>query len=232
MSTDWLVPSLKVIVSPAFCTPLRDNDPGFRPRAHIFGCLQRPYRRDHQRTSSARCKDKGDGCQMLSNDSAAAQTVCVITRAAVNRVFASEYYIDLAGSRARSTTVVADVAELAAAPGGGSCAGKAAASGSSSSFMPALKVLMPLAKSPITRGSFPAPNRRTIMARTTTQCIKLNEPIANQSRTVTEARQAILGARSLTWRESGLRTGVEPLARAAVRRHRVSVGVDPLRGWP
>ena len=103
---------------------------------------------------------------MLSNDSAAAQTVCVITRAAVNRVFASEYYIVLAGSRVRSTMVVADVAELAAAPGGGSCAGEAAASGSSSSFMSALKILIPLAKSPITCGSFPAPNRMTITAAT------------------------------------------------------------------
>ena len=55
---------------------------------------------------------------------------------------------------------------------------EATASGSSSSFMPALKALMPLAKSPITRGSFPAPNRMRIMARTTIQCIKLKEPIA------------------------------------------------------
>src|SRR6516165_10066843 len=59
---------------------------------------------------------------------------------------------------------------------GGTCAG-GVVSASSSSFIPALKALMPLAKSPITRGSFPAPNRIRIMARTTIQCIKLNEPI-------------------------------------------------------
>src|SRR6516165_10639537 len=77
-------------------------------------------------------------------------------------------------SRGRSATP-AD-AELTAAPGGGTCAG-GVVSASSSSFIPALKALMPLAKSPITRGSFPAPNRIRIMARTTIQCIKLNEPI-------------------------------------------------------
>jgi len=43
MATDWLVPSLKVIDLPAFCTPLRDNDPGFRPRAHIFVDFKAPW---------------------------------------------------------------------------------------------------------------------------------------------------------------------------------------------
>ena len=72
----------------------------------------------------------------------------------------------------------AGAAVLAAATGGDTCAGADAASGSSSSRIPALKALMPLAKSPMTRGSFPAPNRMRIMARTTIQCIKLNEPIS------------------------------------------------------
>ena len=48
---------------------------------------------------------------------------------------------------------------------------------SSSSFMPDLKALMPFAKSPMTRGSLPAPNRTRTMARTTSQCIKLIEPM-------------------------------------------------------
>lgn len=78
-------------------------------------------------------------------------------------------------SRGRSAP--AGAAVLAAAPGGGTCA-CAGVSASSSSFIPALKALMPLAKSPITRGSFPAPKRIRIMAKTTIQCIKLNEPIA------------------------------------------------------
>ena len=71
----------------------------------------------------------------------------------------------------------AGAGELAAAAGGDTCAG-GVGSASSSSFMPALNALMPLAKSPITRGSFPAPKRIRIMAKTTIQCIKLNEPIA------------------------------------------------------
>jgi len=47
----------------------------------------------------------------------------------------------------------------------------------STSRMPDLNALMPLAKSPITRGSFPAPNRIMTMAKTTSQCMMLNEPI-------------------------------------------------------
>src|SRR5262249_44997874 len=79
-------------------------------------------------------------------------------------------------SRGRSAAA-AGAAVLAAAAGGGTCAG-GAVSVSSSSFIPALKALIPLAKSPITRGSFPAPKRIRIMAKTTIQCIKLKEPIA------------------------------------------------------
>src|SRR4051812_44523372 len=42
---------------------------------------------------------------------------------------------------------------------------------------------MPLAKSPMTRGSLPAPNNTRIMARTTSQCIKLIEPIYDPVKT-------------------------------------------------
>jgi hypothetical protein len=81
-----------------------------------------------------------------------------------------------AGCRGRSATS-AGAAVVAAAAGGGTCAG-GAASASSSSFIPALKALIPFAKSPITRGSFPAPNKIRMMAKTTIQCIKLKEPIS------------------------------------------------------
>src|SRR5215469_8779666 len=79
-------------------------------------------------------------------------------------------------SRGRSAAP-AGAAALAAALGGDTCA-VGVVSASSSSFIPALKALIPLAKSPITRGSFPAPKRIRIMAKTTIQCIKLNEPMA------------------------------------------------------
>ena len=69
-------------------------------------------------------------------------------------------------------------AVLIAATGGVTWAGVAPTSGSSSSRMPALNALMPLAKSPMTRGSLPAPNRIRMMARTTIQCIRLKEPIS------------------------------------------------------
>src|SRR5271156_4213659 len=92
-------------------------------------------------------------------------------------------YTVLAGSRVWSTTLEAGATEGLAAPGGATWAGGAVASASSSSsFIPALNALMPLAKSPITRGSFPAPNRMRIMAKTTIQCIKLKEPIALTSK--------------------------------------------------
>ena len=81
-----------------------------------------------------------------------------------------------AGCRGRSAASTG--AAVAAAAGGGTCAGGAAASVSSSSYIPALKALMPLAKSPITRGSFPAPNKMRMMAKTTIQCITLKEPIS------------------------------------------------------
>ena len=47
----------------------------------------------------------------------------------------------------------------------------------SSSFRPALKLLMPLAPSPITRGILPAPNRMTTISRTMIQCHALVKPI-------------------------------------------------------
>src|SRR5262245_45145888 len=65
--------------------------------------------------------------------------------------------VELAGTPAGAAEFAA-----VAAPGGGTCAG-GVASASSSSFIPALKALIPLAKSPITRGSFPAPKRIRIM---------------------------------------------------------------------
>src|SRR5580704_19469318 len=82
-------------------------------------------------------------------------------------------------SRGRSATVAAGAA-VAAGGGEVTCAvgGATVATGSSSSFMPALNALRPLAKSPITRGSFPAPNSTSTMASTTSQCIILIEPIA------------------------------------------------------
>src|SRR5205823_3416098 len=91
-------------------------------------------------------------------------------------------YTVLAGSRVWSTTPAVGATEALAATGGGTCAGGAVVSASSSSsFIPALNALMPFAKSPITRGSFPAPNRMRIMAKTTIQCIKLKEPISTTS---------------------------------------------------
>src|SRR5271166_1359840 len=54
----------------------------------------------------------------------------------------------------------------------------------STSRMPDLNALMPLAKSPITRGSFPAPNRIMTMAKTTSQCMMLNEPILQRPKEV------------------------------------------------
>src|SRR4051794_7050400 len=71
-----------------------------------------------------------------------------------------ETYAVFAGSRVWSTTVAAGATEALAAAGGDTWAGGAVPSASSSSsFIPALNALMPFAKSPITRGSFPAPNR-------------------------------------------------------------------------
>src|SRR5437868_11128317 len=95
----------------------------------------------------------------------------------------SQTYTVLAGSRVWSTTPAVGATEALAAAGGGTWAGcpVASASSGSSSFIPALNALMPFAKSPITRGSFPAPNRMRIMAKTTIQCIKLKEPIATTS---------------------------------------------------
>jgi hypothetical protein len=91
-------------------------------------------------------------------------------------------YTVFTGSRVWSATLAAGATDAFGATGGGTCAGGAAASvSSSSSFIPALNALMPFAKSPITRGSFPAPNRMRIMAKTTIQCIKLKEPIATTS---------------------------------------------------
>jgi len=91
-------------------------------------------------------------------------------------------YTVFTGSRVWSATLAAGATDAFGATGGGTCAGGAAASASSSSsFIPALNALMPFAKSPITRGSFPAPNRMRIMAKTTIQCIKLKEPIATTS---------------------------------------------------
>src|SRR3984893_18369229 len=88
-------------------------------------------------------------------------------------------YTVFTGSRVWSATLAAGATDAFGATGGGTCAaGAAASASSSSSFIPALNALMPFAKSPITRGSFPAPNRMRIMAKTTIQCIKLKEPIA------------------------------------------------------
>src|SRR5918912_1792544 len=81
-----------------------------------------------------------------------------------------------AWSRGRSPAPT-EAAEVAAPAGGVTCAGGVLAAVSSSSFIPALKALMPLAKSPMTRGSLPAPNKTRTMARTISQCIKLIEPM-------------------------------------------------------
>ena len=47
----------------------------------------------------------------------------------------------------------------------------------SSSFRPALKFLMPLARSPATRGSLPAPNTMTTTSKTMIQCQPLEKPM-------------------------------------------------------
>jgi hypothetical protein len=82
--------------------------------------------------------------------------------------------------RSAGAAALADAVEADEPAGGGTCAG-ATVSGSSSSRMPALKALMPLAKSPITRGSLPAPNRIRMIANTTIQCIKLKEPMMSMT---------------------------------------------------
>ena len=57
--------------------------------------------------------------------------------------------------------------------------GGVASSTVSSSFRPALKLLIPLATSPITRGILPAPNRISTTRRTRTQCQALEKPISH-----------------------------------------------------
>src|SRR5690606_29507151 len=51
------------------------------------------------------------------------------------------------------------------------------ASGASSSLMPFLKLLMPLATSPISSGILPRPNSTSTITRTISQCQTLKEPI-------------------------------------------------------
>ncbi|CDX52651.1 hypothetical protein MPL1032_150105 [Mesorhizobium plurifarium] len=55
-------------------------------------------------------------------------------------------------------------------------------SSTSSSAMPFLKLLMPLAMSPISSGILPRPNTRSTMTSTIIQCQIENEPIATLSR--------------------------------------------------
>src|SRR5690349_8766629 len=73
--------------------------------------------------------------------------------------------------------------------------------------MPALKALIPLAKSPIRRGIFPAPNRRTMIAKTTIQCIRLNEPMTFSRRMPLRRQSSTLAPRPAFGDEHGLRKG-------------------------